>query len=187
MLLERPEVNPNGGRASPGRAHAQLGPTLFAEACHRGHIGGTRIFLALQNPRLDVTLGGWNTNPQLLAIWSGDIAVVRTLLEDERSRFEVNYYDTEQHTTMLMWAIQMGWEEMVKLLLEKGADPNYGNLSYAASARTTISDSVECLKLLLALDGVDVNRLDSRGTSGLLHVVLVGVRRYQRPCCRRQA
>ena len=139
-------------------------------------IGGTPLFYAVfSGPRnvAKLLLSGKKTKPsdegdmvaRLLfsAVEKGDGAAVVLLLETGKVSTQVK---NGEGRTPLSWAVKKGNENMVKLLLDKGADPNPGG-----EGRTPLSWAVEkgnenMVRLLLA-KGANINAQDHHGVSAL--------------------
>jgi ankyrin repeat protein len=97
-------------------------------------------------------------------------AVVKLLLATER--VDVNSKDTKYGQTPLWMAAVGGHEAVVKLLLEKGVDPNLKPTSGYSDGRTPLSIAAavgheKVVKLLLANDGVDLNSKDNNSRTPL--------------------
>jgi ankyrin repeat protein len=82
---------------------------------------------------------------------------------------DLNPVDTEYGWTPLMWAINYGRKEIVKLLLQAATDPMDPNLVDNNDGRTpliwaaSVVGNRDIVEMLLAMDGIDLNRADTDG------------------------
>ena len=118
-----------------------------------------------------VGLGSWSTQAQNIgdrfyqAIRSDDIAAVRTLATSEA----VNTPDNHG-TTPLMYAAAAGSTEAMKLLLDRGANPNAKN-AFGATALMWASGDIDKVRLLLS-KGANVNARSDFGRTPLMLAAL---------------
>ncbi|KAL4861872.1 ankyrin repeat-containing domain protein [Aspergillus spectabilis] len=107
--------------------------------------------------------------PLFMAIGAGHDATAVVLIES--GNVNVNYQDVN-HRTPLMWAISHGRHRVITSLLNHGADANI----YGPSGDTVLIEAVKnmngcVLRLLLALESVDVNFPNSQGVTPFQEVV----------------
>jgi hypothetical protein len=113
------------------------------------------------------------TEPMYLAARHGNVPAVRALLE---SGVDVNktyptddYINRRGDTTVLIIAAMLGYVAMVKLLIEKGADPNFNDMETGATAlneAATQSNPLCVMELIHA--GADLDIADSWGRTPLM-------------------
>ncbi len=104
------------------------------------------------------------------AIANEDMAAVVALLQDERNSNCRN----EAGVTGLMIAADRGYDEIIKKLLEAGAEINaqdYGGMTALMTA--ACGGKASCVKVLLE-KGSDVRILANDGSSALMYAVLSG-------------
>ncbi|KAH8598618.1 ankyrin repeat-containing domain protein [Bisporella sp. PMI_857] len=110
---------------------------VFAKACRLNLAKSDRFNLWF--PILWRAWRGWKDQPQMnnikLAAFNGHDIVLRCFLETEASNLDDK--DAEKQTA-LIWAAELGYKKVVKLLIEKGASVdtqggNFGNALQAAS------------------------------------------------------
>lgn len=104
--------------------------------CNLSRVDGILLMAAYANlPRIvaaaiqeganpNVRRAGDDYSPLMLVVWSGGLASVKLLVEsgaDVNARIEV---ERDRGASALLIASQQGFEEIVKYLLESGADPN---------------------------------------------------------------
>lgn len=117
-----------------------------------------------------------------MAIKHRDIYTVKTIIEQG---FDINTdiiygHDTlpleseNRHTTALMYASQWGFIDIVKILIDKGADINIRGL-YGNTALTfaTQSGFVEIVKILID-NGAELNIKDDGGYTALMYASMDG-------------
>lgn len=89
-----------------------------------------------------------NSNYYILKdnIYDGDIEYVRLLLNNE---FDVNYRPDEDHFFLLHVAISYGCNEIVQMLLDKGANVNLCDRSWSPLHEACRSGHLEIVKVLV--------------------------------------
>ena len=97
------------------------------------------------------------------AVQAGDLAAVRSALA---AGGEVNAKDPEGATPLMYAAFYPANADCLRLLLERGADPNIAN-AFGATALIWATGSLEKVKLLVE-HGADVNARSKLGKSALL-------------------
>ena len=80
-----------------------------------------------------------------------------------RQELTARGYTPSEYKRELVHAVQNDNIELLKLLLTAGVDPNYSDVLIEAAE----SGKEECVKLLLAAPGIDVNRADDDGWTPL--------------------
>ena len=170
LLLERGRpgvLTGQGGRRTDVNRPDVDGYTPMLWAALRGHVEVARLLL--EDGRVDITRkANDGANALLFAAQEGHVEVVRLLLEDGHADpnaaifFEAGARDNG--TTPLFMAVQEGHVGVVRCLLDcDRTDANQatavGNTPlYAAVHAAVAKDDVECLKRLLAVDGILVNK-----------------------------
>lgn len=98
-------------------------------------------------------------------ISKGEIAVVKSYLEQKGF---VDMYDNSRES-LLFKAVQAGQQEIVDLLLEKGADANHVSLDLKSPLHAAVmsADSLETMEKLM-LKGSAVNKKDKNGVTPLM-------------------
>ena len=107
-----------------------------------------------------------------LACRTGDLKKVRTFLK--RGEFSANDVSrTLGYKTPLLVAASHGYADIIQLLLDHGADPNFRDSEERTAAMLAAKyGQVRVLVLLLNLRDVDVNCVDAKGESALIHAVI---------------
>lgn len=95
-----------------------------------------------------------------------EIETVRILLDKGA---EIDAIDTGRRTP-LMEASMLGYPEIVRLLLDHGADPNLQTQGETALRNAVLSQMYEVADVLISA-GADVNQRDARGESILFEAV----------------
>jgi ankyrin repeat protein len=90
-----------------------------------------------------------------LAAGRGNVNEVRRLLDSGVSTEETNIYNCDK--TPLMWAARCGQNEVIKLLLDRGANIEARTETASVLTEAIHSGSLETVKLLVKR-GVDINR-----------------------------
>jgi len=102
----------------------------------------------------------------------GDISRVRNLV---RAGAQVEMRDNANGTPVL-WAAREGHTEIVKFLLENGANPNvieHGNKDMTPLLWAAILNNLECVKVLLD-HGADINAATTDGYTALMQAAING-------------
>ena len=154
------------------------GPTLLMIACMSGFIDCVKILL---DHNADINSTNNYSNILSCACFSGDAEMVRFIIASgleindraimnvfksekllnntENISILIDYMDSKgisYHGTLVYWASRAGNKTIVRLLLERGADPNkiYGGCGDPL-VEATRKGHIEVVKLLLAWDAID--------------------------------
>jgi ankyrin repeat protein len=77
--------------------------------------------------------------------------------------------------TALHYAAKRGHGDIISLLLQKNADVDVQSNRHSTALMTALEeDKLECVRLLLAVDGIDVNAMDDDGATALSKAALKG-------------
>ncbi|EAX88109.1 hypothetical protein TVAG_422640 [Trichomonas vaginalis G3] len=99
------------------------------------------------------------------AVKSGNLEAVRILCGNDPSNLEVS--DAEYESTPLHWAAGWGMYDIVKLLLDFGADINARNkVGHTPLLCAVFDNQLECARLLIDR-GADVNDCDNEGFAAI--------------------
>ena len=103
-----------------------------------------------------------------IAAANGHVKCLQTLLNGGA---DVNYVDSENEQTSLMWAVRYGKDQCVELLIKAGADMNIAdsNCTTALMLASGYQGNIKSVEMLL-----DVNRFDNCGYTALMFAASSG-------------
>ena len=191
LLMKHPgQVNARGGRnlfplqAALYKRHFQVANLLFrygAVVDVQGDEHNTPLYAASGQGQVDTVRWlldhgadpnargdpGWPRAPLFYAAYTMQFEVVQTLLEHNA---DINLQSTDGETPLYWVSSNCGSREkfmdMVRLLLEHGADPNIGNRHTTLLHRASSLGSIEAARLLLS-HGAKVDAKDKTGRTPL--------------------
>ena len=134
------------------------GSTLLHDAALKGYDGIVTLLLA-HGANVDIRNASGGT-PLHDAALNGKASAARILLEHGA---DINAREAESGTTALYAAASLGREDVVALLLARGADPNIGNNHGASPLHTAIAGGYESIaERIRARGGRDAAPVDAR-------------------------
>ncbi len=145
------------------------GVTPLAQACENASVAMvTRLLNAGADPNIAQTDG---LTPLMMAARTGNVAVANVLLTHGAN---VNTATTTTHETALMWAIGEHHVDVIRTLLEKGANvhPTPAQ-AFSPLMRAAKNGDIETGKALVAA-GARVNDGGSDGTHPLVYAIVSG-------------
>ena len=129
----------------------------------------------LLNHKADTGTVGTGKFGQLIsATILGDLAKIKSLLEQETDNKLVNEIPEETNLCPLMIAALMGHVEIVKFLLEMGADPNRTNAQKNTPLMFAAKRGNAAIVKNLIEKGADVNAQNTDCKSSLMHAAIAG-------------
>ncbi len=119
-----------------------------------------------------------------LAVKSYRLSSLRVLIT---SGADINQRDSDGRTP-LMWAVEHGFEEIVRLLCENNADLNVQCTTFRDTAVSLAAEynRSSCVKILIE-SGADINPTDYKGWTPLMHASRHGFEEIVRLLCKNNA
>ena len=145
------------------------GVTPLARACENAsHAMVARLLAAGADPNVAQTNG---LTPLMMAARTGNVAVLKALLAGGA---QVNATTTTTHETALMWAIAERHSDVVRALMDKGANVHpTPEQAFSPLMRAAKNGDIETAKALFAA-GARVNDGGSDGTNPLVYAIVSG-------------
>ena len=131
-----------------------------------------KIFLSLLQPNADINLLEHSTSTHLMiACDLGHMAVIETLLVEYNNDRNVQ---NKAGWSAIMFASRKGYQQVVEILLEKGADPNnHAFDGLTALIIASINSHLQIVALLLK-SCADPNSCSEQGWTALMFVIFKG-------------
>lgn len=121
------------------------------------------------------TVQPWRNKEDCIMSWGFDRSNIARYLIEEGA--DVNATDSKGETALMWAAYAKDSERMVKLLLEKGADPNLRTKDSTALMRAAAGGNIESVKMLLQA-GAFVDATDENGKTAL-QIAIAGKKSVQ--------